>query len=77
MTKGKDSTYRPDVGTTCLISGPNHDNETGYVFSEMEILWRDDTFVVCRIPGCWPVVWKWDHICCKPKSGRKDNESSN
>ena len=58
--------YRPAAGATCLVSGPNCDNYAGYVYAEVEILWRDDVFVVYRTPGCWPVVNKWDHILAKP-----------
>jgi hypothetical protein len=64
--KGSKSTYRPGAGTTCLISPPNCDDDNGYVFGEYEILWSDDTFVVYRIPGCWPNVNKWDHVIAKP-----------
>jgi hypothetical protein len=65
MSKGTNSTYRPGVGITCLISGPNCDDDTGYVFGRMTILWYDDMFVLYRQPGCWPVLNKWDHILCK------------
>lgn len=64
--KGDGWTFRPEIGTTCLVSGPNCDDENGYVFSPMEILWKDDSFLVCRTPGCWPCVYKWEHIRCKP-----------
>lgn len=64
--KGTDNTYRPKVGEICLISPPHCDDATGYVFHEYEILWKDSTFVVYRVPGCWPVVDKWDHIITKP-----------
>lgn len=60
--------FRPEAGTVCLVSGPNCDNADGYTYLEMEILWRDDVFVVFRKPGCWPVVNKWDHVLCKPLS---------
>ena len=59
--------YRPGAGTACLMSGPNCDNENGYTYTEVEILWRDEVFVVYRKTGCWPVVNKWDHVFAKPK----------
>lgn len=67
--KGDGCTYRPDVGTTCLLSGPNCDNDDGYTYIEVEILWKDDLFVAYRHKGCWPVVNKWEHIRCKPVNG--------
>ena len=66
--------YRPAAGTTCLISGPNCDDANGYTYREMEVLWRDDLFVVCRTPGCWPVVWKWEHILAKPLAAQEGAE---
>lgn len=64
--KGMNSFFRPEAGTRCLISGPNCDDDSGYVFLEMEILWRDDMFVVYRVPGCWPNIHKWEQIIAKP-----------
>lgn len=64
--KGSQSTYRPVAGTRCLLSGPNEDNEQGYVFGETTILWRNDTFVLYGNAGCWPVLNKWEHVIAKP-----------
>ena len=64
--KGANSTYRPEAGTLCLVSGPNCDDYDGYTFGQMDILWRDDIFVLYRTEGCWPVLNKWDHVLCKP-----------
>lgn len=65
--KGQHSTYRPDAGTRCLVSGPNEDDDGGYVFGEVEIVWRDETFVLYRkSPEFWPVLYKWDHVLAKP-----------
>ena len=64
--KGLNSKYRPEVGEACLISGPNCDNEDGYVFGEMELLWKDETFVLYGSPGCWPNLTKWELIIAKP-----------
>lgn len=71
--KGDGCTFRPDAGTTCLVSGPNCDDYDGYTYGEMEILWKDDLFVVCRTVGCWPVVYKWEHIRCKPMRDEQEN----
>lgn len=68
--------YRPDVGTTCLMSGPNCDNYDGYTYTEVMILWRDDLFVVYRKPGCWPVVNKWDHVLAKPLDSQASNSGA-
>lgn len=32
--KGKDSTYRPEAGTICQMSGPNEDDDAGYAYNE-------------------------------------------
>jgi len=66
--KGKNNTYRPDAGTVCQMSVPNEDDDAGYAYHETEILWSDDTFVVSKVAGCWPVVHKWDHVICKPNA---------
>lgn len=73
LSKGSHSTYRPDAGTRCLLSGPNEDDNTGYVFHETTILWRNDTFVLYGIEGYWPVLNKWDHVRVKPLES-KSNE---
>lgn len=64
--KGSCSTYRPPAGTRCLISGPNEDDESGYVFGETVVLWQDETFVLYGDKGFWPVLRKWEHIIAKP-----------
>ncbi len=64
--KGDGQTYRPEAGTRCLFSGPHMDDENGYVYHEVEVLWRDDLFVVYRVDGCWPNVHKWEHVRAKP-----------
>ena len=66
--KGDGCTYRPEIGERCLMSGPNCDDENGYTYTEVEILWKDDLFVVFRTPRCWPTVYKWEHIRTKPLS---------
>jgi hypothetical protein len=74
--KGAKSTYRPPAGTKCLISPPNCDDDDGYVFLEMEILWCDDLFVVYHSHGCWPNVHKWEHIIAKPLPGAPQETTS-
>lgn len=64
--KGDGCTYRPNAGEVCLISGPNCDDDKGYTYLEVEILWKDELFVVYRHKNCWPVVNKWEHIRAKP-----------
>lgn len=65
LWKGAESTYRPPAGTRCLLSGPNEDDENGYVFSETTILWCDETFVLYGNPGFWPQLYKWDHVIAR------------
>lgn len=67
--KGDGCTYRPKAGETALISGPHCDDENGYTYAEMEVLWTDALFCIARTPGCWPCVWKWEHIRSKPLAG--------
>lgn len=64
--------YRPESGTVCLVSGPNCDNEDGYTYMEMTILWCNETFVLYGKDGCWPNLNKWDHILCQPLDGMED-----
>ena len=63
--KGDGNTYFPTAGETCLFSGPNCDDENGFVYILVEVLWTDETFIITRIPGCWPGVNKWEHIRCR------------
>lgn len=63
--KGHGNTFFPKAGQKCLFSGPHCDDEGGYVFIEVEVLWVDGTFIITRIPGCWPTVNKWEHVRCK------------
>ena len=67
--KGKNSTYRPQPGTSFLISAEHEDNDDGYVFHETKMLWYDAMFCVTQVDNCWPCVHKWDHIICKPNAG--------
>ena len=67
-TKGRLSTYRPKVGETCLISGPNCDDGNRYIFAEMAVLWCDETFILYGAPGFWPNLARWEHIICKPRA---------
>lgn len=53
--------YRPVVGTHCEVSGPNCDNDDGYTWSEVDILWSDETFVLYGRQGFWPTLHKWEH----------------
>lgn len=64
--KGAACSYRPTPGAVCEISGPNCDNDQGYVYQQGEVLWTDATFIVWRVPGCWPIVNKWEHIRSRP-----------
>lgn len=66
--KGKGHKYRPRVGERCLISGPNCDDDDGYVFGEFEVLWKDDVFLLYGKDGCWPNLSKWDLVIAKPLS---------
>lgn len=73
MIKGHGTVYRPEAGDVCLISGPHCDDDNGYVFTTVKILWKDDTFIVYRKDNCWPVVHKWEHIIAKPLPERDEN----
>jgi hypothetical protein len=43
--KGQGS-YKPKTNERVLISPPNSDNLEGYVYSEYDVLWIDDTFIL-------------------------------
>ena len=58
--------YRPANGELCLYSGPNMDDDDGYVFMEIFVRWSDDVFVLTQKDGCWPNINKWDHCIFKP-----------
>jgi hypothetical protein len=58
--------YIPQVGEQCLVSGPNEDNDSGYVYGETTVLWLDDTFVLYGKKGFWPVLNKLEHVLFKP-----------
>ena len=64
--KGSRSTYRPAAGTVCEVSGPNCDDDSGYVFGKYEILWGNEIFVLYGAPNCWPNLHKWEHVICRP-----------
>lgn len=64
--KGETSKYRPMIGEECLISGENMDDENGYVFKKLKVLWKNKTLVLYGKDGCWPSLSRWDHIICKP-----------
>jgi hypothetical protein len=74
--KGVDSTFRPDAGTKCLISGPNCDDIDGYTFEEYDILWRNETFLLYGIEGCWPNLHKWDYVIARPVSRTEKGDQS-
>lgn len=63
--KGNGNAFFPKAGQKCLFSGPHMDDAGGYTYVLVEVLWTDDTFIITRVPGCWPTVAKWEHIRCK------------
>jgi hypothetical protein len=64
--KGMNSFFRPEAGTRCLVSGPNCDNDDGYIFTEFDILWRNDTFVLYGNTNCYPNLNRWEQVIAKP-----------
>tara|TARA_R110000868_G_scaffold118062_13_gene313367 strand:+ start:2986 stop:3555 length:570 start_codon:yes stop_codon:yes gene_type:complete len=60
MLKGmrRSPKYYPAIGETCRMSGPNCDDENGYTWVEVNVLWTDDFFIVTRVSNCWPTVTK-------------------
>lgn len=59
--------YLPEIGEVCLASGPNEDDDSGYVWGEVTLHWRDDVFCLYGVPGCWPVLHKLEHVLFKAK----------
>ena len=57
---------RPDVGEACEVSGPNSDDDEGYVFAGTKLLWADDTFCLYGNVGFYPVLNKWEHVIFRP-----------
>lgn len=62
--KGKNN-YIPTIGERVLISGPNCDNENGYVFSEFSVLWINDKFILYGNDNMWPNLQKLEHVKIK------------
>ncbi|MBY3162077.1 hypothetical protein HFO65_15695 [Rhizobium laguerreae] len=58
--------YLPEVGTRCLVSGPNCDDDNGYVWSETTVLWINHIFVLYGSEGYWPNLEKLEHVLFKP-----------
>lgn len=58
--------YYPAIGETILFSGPNCDDENGFTWIEVNVVWADDIFIVTKKDGCWPTVTKHDLALCKP-----------
>ena len=58
--------WRPATGDECLISGPNCDDDYGYTWMRMRVVWQDEIFVLYRKNDCWPVLHKWEHVLAKP-----------
>lgn len=62
----RDPKYYPAIGEVCQMSGPNCDDDTGYTWLTVEVLWRDDLFIVTRVKDCWPRVYKLDLVLFEP-----------
>jgi len=62
--KGTNS-YKPKIGEIVLISGPNCDNETGYVYGKYEVLFINDKFILYGNDGHWPNLHKLEHVHIK------------
>lgn len=58
--------YFPVIGETCRMSGPNADDADGFTWLTVEVLWRDDLFIVTRKEGCWPTVTKLELALFEP-----------
>lgn len=68
MLKGlrRSPKYYPAIGEICRVSGPNCDNADGFTWSIVQVLWRDDLFIVTRSDGCWPTVTKLELALFEP-----------
>ncbi len=65
--------YIPKAGEKCLISGPNCDDENGYVYGLFEVLWINGTFILYGNKGFWPNLNKIEHISIRPGRGLDNN----
>lgn len=59
--------YKGETGELVLISGPNCDNEQGYVYGEYTILWQDKNFILYGSEGNWPNLNKKEHVSIKKR----------
>jgi hypothetical protein len=57
--------YEGSTNELVLISGPNCDNEQGYVYGEYTILWQNDIFILYGAENCWPNLNKKEHVKIK------------
>lgn len=62
--KGKNS-YVPKVGERVLISSPNQDDDVNYLYTEHEVLWMNETFILYGNEGYWPNLYKREHVHIK------------
>ena len=57
--------YTPSVGERVFISGPNHDNDEGYIYGLVEVYWMNDTFILYGNEGYHPNLHKIEHVHIK------------
>ena len=57
--------YNAKTNEVVLISPPNSDNSTGYVYDEYTVLWQNDIFILYGKDGCWPNLDKKEHVSIK------------
>lgn len=62
--KGNNS-YTPAIGERVLISPPNADNDNGYLYTEFDVLWVNEVFILFGNKDCWPNLEKLEHVHIK------------
>ena len=69
--KGKNN-YIPKVGERVLISPPQlEDIFNKYVYTEFDILWISDIFVLYGNKECYPNLHKLEHVSIKKLEKQK------
>lgn len=60
-----DNSYKPEINERVLISPPNSDNEEGWCYSQFEVYWLNDTFILYGNENMYPNLNKLEHCHIK------------
>lgn len=58
--------FSPQLDELILYSGPNMDDDNGYVWCETYFRWENDNFILTQNKGCWPALNRREHCILRP-----------